>query len=81
MEIRTKKLSDDENRSLVESMFPQDSNSNTKKNIYFDEKGNIVGKEEATRFIRNEYDKEGNMVSESFGVVNNGESSYSGIKK
>ena len=81
MEIRTKKLSDDENRSLVESMFPQDSNSNTKKIIYFDEKGNIVGKEEATTFIRNEYDKEGKMVSESFGVVNNGESSYSGIKK
>ena len=79
MEIRTKKLSDDENRSLVESMFPQ--KSNTKKIIYFDEKGNIVGKEEATNFIRNEYDKEGNMVSESFGVVNNGESSYSGIKK
>ena len=81
MEIRTKKLSDDENRSQVKSMFPQDSNSNTKKIIYFDEKGNIVGKEEATNFIRNEYDKEGNMVSESFGVVNNGESSYSGIKK
>ena len=78
MEIRTKKLSDDENRSQVKSMFPQD---NTKKIIYFDEKGNIVGKEEATNFIRNEYDKEGNMVSESFGVVNNGESSYSGIKK
>ena len=79
MEIRTKKLSGDENRSLVESMFPQ--NSNTKKIIYFDEKGNIVGKEEATKFIRNEYDKEGKMVSESFGVVNKGESSYSGIKK
>ena len=78
MEIRTKKLSDDENRSQVKSMFPQDI---TKKNIYFDEKGNIVGKEEATTFIRNEYDKEGKMVSESFGVVNNGESSYSGIKK
>lgn len=78
MEIRTKKLSDDENRSQVKSMFPQD---NTKKIIYFDEKGNIVGKEEATTFIRNEYDKEGKMVSESFGVVNNGESSYSGIKK
>ena len=42
-----------------------------KRIVYLDDNDNIVSKEHATKVIITEYDKDGNVVNEIFGKVNN----------
>lgn len=39
--------------------------------IYLNDKGEVVRPEEATRSIITEYDKDGNVINEIFGVLQN----------
>lgn len=39
--------------------------------VYLDNNGKVVPKEEATKVIITEYDKDGNIINEIFGECNN----------
>lgn len=45
---------------------------------YFDEKGNFTDEKNAKRFIGKAFDKDGNMINETFGECNNGNNMQDG---